>query len=288
MSSAIGHIHPTAVIHASARIDPSVTIGPDAVIEPDVIIGPGCTIGAGTRLRTRCIVVQHTTVGAGNDVHPYAVLGGDPQDKSYDPGRPGELIIGDRNIIREHVTLSRANWNGPATRIGSGCYIMALAHVGHNAQVGDNVIMANTASLAGHSRLGNGCVMSGGTAVHQFTHIGDGVMFRGGAMVSMHVPPFTVVMSNNCIGGLNKVGITRNPSLSPQDRIEIKQVFRALYRRRDARPMAEIIDELATRSWGPGAARFLAFITESLAFDPPRRRGICGGRRARLRADAAE
>lgn len=266
-------------VDPSARVHASAVLGEGVVIEQDVIVGPDCVIGAGTRLRPRAIVVQNTVLGAHNDVHPYAVLGGDPQDKSYDPARPGETIIGDRNIIREHVTVSRGNWNGPATRIGSGCYLMSQAHIGHNCQVGDNCILANTASLAGHARLGNGCVLSGFTGVHQFTTVGDGVMFRGGAMVSMHVPPFVVVMSGNCIGGLNKVGIARNPSLTPQDRIEIKEVFRAVYRTRDAAPIAQTLAELRSKQWGPGATRFVDFIADALAQEPPRRRGLCGGRR---------
>jgi UDP-N-acetylglucosamine acyltransferase len=283
VSSSAGSIHQTAKIDPSARIDPAAVIGPNVTVGQDVIIGPHCSIGAGTTLRPRCIIVQHTTIGEANDIHPYAVIGGDPQDKSYDPARPGETIIGDRNIIREHVTISRSNWNGGPTRIGSGCYIMALAHIGHNAQIGDNCILANTASLAGHARLGNGCVMSGGTGIHQFTTVGDGVMFRGGAMVSMHVPPFVVVMSGNCIGGLNKVGLMRNPALNSNDRIEIKEAFRAIYRTRAATPMAELLTELRARQWGPGATRFLDFIADALAQEPPRRRGVCGGRKQRSR-----
>ena len=232
------------------------------------------------------MIVQDTALGEGNDVHPYAVIGGDPQDKSFDPARPGETIIGDRNIFREHVTVSRGNWNGGPTRIGSGCYFMAQAHVGHNAGVGDNCILANLASLAGHSRLGNNCVMSAATAIHQFTHVGDGVMFRGGAMVSMHVPPFVVVMSANCIGGLNKVGLMRNPSVTAQDRTEVKEVYRAVYRTRAATPMTELIAELRSRQWGHAAGAFVSFIDQALAMEPPRRRGICGSRKTRARGTA--
>lgn len=288
MLSRDASIHPTARVDPSARIDPTAVIGPNVTVGQDVIIGPHCSIGAGTILRPRCIIVQHTTLGEANDIHPYAVIGGDPQDKSYDPARPGETIIGDRNVIREHVTISRANWNGGPTRVGSGCYIMALAHIGHNVQVGDNCILANTALLAGHARIGHGCVMSGGTGVHQFTNVGDGVMFRGGAMVSMHVPPFVVVMSGNCIGALNKVGLMRNPTITSQDRVELKEVFRAVYRTRSATPMAELLGDLRAKSWGSGATRFLDFIADALTQDPPRRRGICGGRKQRSRGTIAD
>lgn len=274
-----GTIDPTARIHPSARIHESAAIGPNVVIEEDVVVGPGCVIGAGTRLLTRCIIVRNTTLGSGNEVHPYAVLGGDPQDRSYDPQRPGELIIGDRNFIREGVTIGRSNWNGPVTRVGSGCYLMGQCHIGHNVSLGDNVVLANYTGLAGHSRIGSHCVFSGHTATHQFVDVGDGVMFRGGAMVSMHVPPYVVVASGNCIGGLNKVGMARMPGMTSKDRLEVKDAFRAVYRTRRAAPMADVLAELRGKQWGPAASAFVAFCSNAIAMDPPRRRGLCGGKR---------
>lgn len=277
-------IDPGAVIHESATVHPSSKIGPGAVIEADVVVGPHCVVGAGTRLRTRSMLVEHVTLGEHNDVHPYAVLGGDPQDRSFKEDQRGEVIIGDRNIIREHCTINRGNWNGPPTRVGSGCYLMTLAHLAHNSSIGDNVVMANGAVLAGHARVGNGVVMSAYIMVHQFVIVGDGVMFRGGSGVGMHVPPFVVVAGENFVAGLNRVGLARNPEITRQDRDEIKRVYRAIYREREAQPIHDVLARLQDESWGPAASKFLAFCVDALAQEPPRRRGLVGGRRMRIRS----
>lgn len=276
-------IDPSAAIHPSARIDPSARIGAGAIIEADAIVGPHCVVGAGTRLRTRSVLVEHVTLGENNDIHPYAVIGGDPQDKSFDESKRGEAIIGDRNIIREHATVNRGNWNGGPTRMGSGCYLMVAAHMGHNSSIGDNVVMANGAALAGHSRVGSAVVMSGFTMVHQFVNVGDGVMFRGGSAVGMHVPPFVVVAGENYVAGLNRVGLARNPAITREDREQIKRVFRAIFREREATPIMDVIARLRESEWGPAATKFIAFCADALAEEPPRRRGLIGGRRMRIR-----
>lgn len=252
----------------------------------DVIVGPHCVVGVNSRLRARSILLEHVTMGAENDVHPYAVIGDDPQDRSFDESKRGEVIIGDKNVFREHVTINRSNWNGGPTRVGSGCYLMTAAHLAHNAQIGDNVTMANGACLAGHSRVGSGVVMSAFTMVHQFVMVGDGVMFRGGAGVGMHIPPFVVVAGENFIAGLNKVGLARNPAISREDRDEVKQVFRAIVREREATPITDVITRLREETWGPAATKFIDFCADALAQEPPRRRGLASGRRIRGRSRA--
>jgi UDP-N-acetylglucosamine acyltransferase len=271
-------IHPSARVDPSARIAESAWVGPQVVIGPDVIVGPHCRVGAHSVLHARAILVAHTTLGERNQVHPYAVLGGEPQDRSFDPERPGELLIGDLNTFREGVTCHRGNWNGAPTRIGSGNYLMAQAHVAHNAQVGDHTTLANGACLAGHARLGDRCVMSAFSSVHQFTHVGEGVMFRGHAGASMHVPPFLLIADINRVVGLNAVGLRRHPELTAEDREAVKRVFRALYRQRGASPFEAALAELEQQSLAPAAARFVAFCREALEQTPPRRRGLCIGR----------
>ncbi|MBL0927852.1 MAG: acyl-ACP--UDP-N-acetylglucosamine O-acyltransferase [Phycisphaerales bacterium] len=272
-------IHPSAEIDPTARVHETATIGEGAVIGPEASVGPHCVVGARSVLRARAMLVERVTIGVENDVHPYAVLGGDPQDKSFDRAKGhGEVVIGDRNVFREHVTVNRGNWNGPATRIGSGNYLMTLAHVGHNAQIGDQCVLANTAMLAGHSRLGNGVVMSGLTAVHQFTEVGDGVMFQGRAAVSMHVPPYVVVAGDNFVAGLNRVGLRRNPAFTPADREQIKTLYRLYFRERGGRRAEEIVAAMESVASGEAARRFTQFIKQALAYAPPRARGVCGGR----------
>jgi len=228
-------IHPSATIHESASIDPSAIIGEGATIEADVIVGPSCTIGAGTRLRTRAIIVENVTMGEANDIHPYAVIGGDPQDRAFDENVRGIVIIGSRNIFREHVTISRSTGEGRPTSLGDDNFMMAQSHVAHNAQIGDRVTMANSTSLAGHSTLGDGCVLSGFVGLHQFTMVGEMVMFRAHAAASMHVPPYVIVSAHNLISGLNKVGIERNKEFTDEDRDQIKRVYRTVYRERGGR-----------------------------------------------------
>lgn len=273
-------IHPSASIHPTAEIDDSAEIG------AHVIVGPRCIIGARTVLMPNSIVHSNTTLGEDNVVHPFAVLGGDPQDRAYNPETPGSLIVGDRNIVREGVTFSRGTGDEHPTRIGSGGYFMVNSHIGHNCIVGDNVVLANSAMLAGHARIGNSVIMSASSAVHQFTTVGEMVMFQGFAGVGMHVPPYVVLAHGvNIVVGLNRVGLQRNKSFTDQDRAEIKDCFRAVYRTRGARPILEVVAELnASRQWGAPARRFLDFIADALDQKPPRQRGLCGPR-SRTRAE---
>lgn len=264
-------------IDPSARIDPSAVIADDAIIEAEAVIGPGVTIGPGTRVRMRAMIVESTTIGAGCDIHPYAVIGGDPQDYAFDPSKDrGTLIIGDKNIIREGVTFSRSTGGGPPTRIGSNNYFMCQAHVGHNAQLGDHCILANAAALAGHAHVGNRCVLSACSMIHQFVDVGDGVMFQGCSGASMHVPPFVMIAGANGIVGLNRVGL-RRAGFSVEEREQVKRVYRVVLRTRGARSMTDTVKALAEeREWLPAARLFLDFIHEHMHCERPRNRGVCG------------
>lgn len=263
-------------IDPSARIDPSASIADDAIIEADVIIGPNVSIGPATRIRARAMIVEHTTIGARNDIHPYAIIGGDPQDLAFDPEKNrGTLIIGDDNVIREFVTIGRSTGDGRPTRIGNRCFMMSQSHVGHNAQLGDNVIMANGASAAGHATVGDRCVLSAFCLIHQFCEIGEMVMFRGGMSTTMHVPPYVILGMGNCVAGLNVVGL-RRAGFSSAEREQIKEAYRAVYRTRGGRPLKDTIAELKSRTdWAPPAQRFVDFIDGHLELDRPHNRGIC-------------
>jgi len=271
-------IDATAQIDPTAHVDETAQIGPGVRIEAHAVVGPHCVIGAGTALLHHAVIVAHTTIGERNTIHPFAVLGSDPQDRSYRPEEPGELHIGDDNVIREFVTIGRGNWNGPATRIGSGCFLMNQAHIGHNARVGDNVTMANTASLAGHSSLGDNSVMSAFTAVHQFVSVGRGVMFQAGSLVSMHVPPFVVLAGGNTVAGLNIVGLKRNPRITDRDRQDVKRVFREVYRERGSRTLESICDKLEGEELGWAGREFVGAVRTAIGCEPPRNKGLCGSR----------
>lgn len=265
-------------IDPSARIDPSASIGDGAIIEAGVIIGPDVTIGPETRIRTRAIIVESTTIGARCDIHPYAIIGGDPQDLAYDPAKNrGTLTIGDDNVIREFVTIGRSTGDGRPTKIGNRCFLMSQSHVGHNAQLADNVILANGASVAGHATIGARTVLSAYCLIHQFCEIGEMVMFRGGMSTTMHVPPYVILGMGNCVGGLNVVGL-RRAGFTPEQREQIKQAYRAVYRTRGGKPLKDTIAELKSRTdWAPPAQRFVDFIASHLDLPRPHNRGICPG-----------
>ena len=142
-------IHPTAAVDKGALLGEAVEIGPYAVIESDVVIGDGCRIMAGAVIR------RYTTLGEGNVVHPYAVLGGEPQDYKFDPASETHLRIGSGNVFREHVSISRATASGGATVIGDNCFFMAQSHVGHDSVIADGVVLTNGTHVAGPHNNGD-------------------------------------------------------------------------------------------------------------------------------------
>jgi len=274
-------------VHDGASVDPTAEIDEGAVIERGAVVGPHCRIGPGTRVRTGAIIVEHTEIGAENDVHPNAVIGGDPQDRKFDPAEDfGRLIIGDRNVFREGVTINRGAGPAGPTKIGSGCYFMASSHVGHNAQVSDDCVLTNCAAIAGHASIGVGCVLSSFVSVHQFCDVGELVMFQSHAGTSMHVPPYVVVdRTGNSVAALNHVGLRRSGRFDAADLAEIKEVYRILYRAEA--PMTQRMEEARGRIWRPAAQRFIDFVENALGQPPPRARGICpalGPARARQAA----
>ena len=265
-------------VHPTAHVDDSARLGEGVVVERGCVVGPGCVVGAGTRLMAGSMLVEHTTLGERNVLHPYAVLGGDPQDFKFtrDNG-PGELIIGDGNVFREQVTINRGAGAAGPTRIGSGCMFMAGAHAGHNAVVGDKVILANCASIAGHARVGDGCVLSAYCGVHQFTIVGEMAMFQGLTGASAHAPPFVILKEINIVAGLNRVGLRRSGKFTAQELGELKEAFRLIYRRRT--PMRDALAAADERTWTGPAARFLSFIREAMAMAPPYKRALCDASR---------
>jgi UDP-N-acetylglucosamine acyltransferase len=215
-------IHPTAIIHAQAKLDSTVEVGPHAVIDAAVELGPGCVVGPNVYL------TGNTKIGARNHFHAGCVIGDAPQDLKY-RGEPTSLIIGDGNVFREHVTVNRATTMEHATEVGSECYIMAGAHIGHNSVVGSHVIMANSCMLGGHATVQDRAFISGACLVHQFCRVGTLAIMQGGAAISKDVPPFTVARGYNGICGLNVVGL-RRAGYTVAERLELKQLYHALFR----------------------------------------------------------
>ena len=261
-------IHPTAIIDPSARLGDDVEVGAYSIVESDV------EIGAGTVLRPHAIVRQYTTLGTGNLVDSHAVLGGLPQDYKFDARSKTTLQVGNDNIFREGVTLSRATGQGEVTVVGNGTYFMVGSHAGHNAVIRDRVIMVNCAAAAGHSEIGPGAILSGYSAVHQFCWVGSMVMMRGAAIATMHVPPYVIARSFNSVVGLNRVGLRRAAHISQEDRVQIEEAFRLTYR--SGLSPAKALEQMDARGdWGDAADVFRQFIRRVVTAESPNNRGLC-------------
>jgi UDP-N-acetylglucosamine acyltransferase len=220
----MGLIHPTAIVDPAAALASSVTVGPYVVIGADVEVGEGTTIGA------HAVIEGPTTIGRDNRISAHASLGGAPQDMKY-RGEPTQLVIGDRNTIREFCTFSRGTvQDGGVTRIGDDNWIMAYVHIAHDVQLGHRAILANNATLAGHVHIGDWVIVGGLTGVHQFCHIGAHAMLGFQSRVSQDVPPFMMADGNPlAVRGFNIEGLRRR-GFSPERIAQVKQMHRLLYR----------------------------------------------------------
>ena len=217
-------VHPTAIVDPKAELDVSVVVGPYTVIGSHVKIGANTTVGA------HCVIEGRTTIGCDNRIFQFASLGAVPQDKKY-AGEATELVIGDRNTIREFCTfnLGTAQDTGK-TRIGDDNWIMAYVHIAHDCQLGSQIILANNATLAGHVHLDDWVIIGGLTGVHQFVKVGAHVMAGFASHVSQDVPPFMMVNGNPlAVRGFNIEGLRRR-DFSPARIAVIKQMHRLLYR----------------------------------------------------------
>ncbi|MBI1177763.1 acyl-ACP--UDP-N-acetylglucosamine O-acyltransferase [bacterium] len=262
-------IHPTAVVNSGAQIGKGVEIGPYAVIDGNVVIGDNCQIGPHTYL------TGHTTIGHGNKFHSGAVIGDAPQDLKY-RDEPTQLVVGDGNVFREHVTVHRSAKIDQPTRIGSHCLLMAGSHVAHNCELGDHVIMANGAMLGGHVTINDRVFISGSCLVHQFVRIGTLALMQGGAAISLDLPPFCVVSGANRLSGLNTIGL-RRAGLTSEQRLELRRIYHALFRRQGMLQAA--LAELDPEVLGEPAKLLVEFVRTS-------KRGICSPNRARMSKDS--
>jgi UDP-N-acetylglucosamine acyltransferase len=243
-------IHPTAIVHPAAEVDSSCEIGPYVVIDADVRLGPRCRVGPLVHL------TGQTTIGADNVFHAGAVIGDAPQDLRY-AGAPTRLRIGERNVFREHVTVNRSNKLEEDTVIGSDCFLMTHAHVAHNCRLGDGVIMANDATLGGHASVGDRAFVSANCLVHQFTRVGTLAMMQGASALSLDLPPFCLAHRINEMCGLNIVGL-RRAGLTPAERLELKQLYRFLFR--EGRPLRAAVAAAQAQFQGASARLMLDFL----------------------------
>jgi UDP-N-acetylglucosamine acyltransferase len=216
-------------IHPSAVVDPTAEIGDGVEIGVNVIIGPHVQIGDGTRIDPHVYLQPYTRLGKECHIHAGAVLGGEPQDQKF-KGERSFLHIGDRNIIRDFVTIHRARGEDERTILGDDNMIMAYCHIGHNCIVGDNVMMANYTGISGHVVVEDRVIISGHVGVHQFVRIGRLAMVGGCSKVVQDIPPFMMADGRpSKVYGLNVVGLRRNGIL-PRIRAGLRQAYKYLYR----------------------------------------------------------
>lgn len=247
-------IHPSAIVDPLADIAPDVVVGPHAIIEAEAQIGGGCKVGAGVH------IIGHVVLGEENEIFSHAVLGERPQHTKY-KGEPTRLEIGNRNIIRENVTIHRGTVVSGVTRIGDNNFLMAGCHVAHDCVIANDCIIANGALLAGHCELGNNVLLSGNCVIHQFARIGRLGMLSGTTATIKDVPPFIMVQAFCLVRGVNVVGMRR--AGIPTERIDaVRQAFQILYHRNLTVPQAiERIEK--TLPGVPEVAEMVTFINAS-------------------------
>lgn len=253
---------PAPAIHPSASIDPAARLGSDVRVGAFTSIGADVEIGDGSVIGPHCSITGPTRIGRGNHIIGHAAIGGDPQDKKF-KGERTELVIGERNTIREFVTINRGTGDGGGiTRIGDDNWLLAYTHVAHDCNVGNHCVFSNNSTLAGHVQIGDWVIMSGFAGVHQFCRIGAHAFLGMGVLVSGDVPPYTMVATEaqGRPRGINSEGLKRRGF--DADRISaIKRAYRTLYVA--GLPLSEAKQQLAEQARDSDDVRALLDFIES-------------------------
>jgi len=233
----MAHIHATAIVHPDAAVAEDADIGPYCIVGADVTLGPG------VKLHSHVVVDGRTEIGEKTEIYPFSSIGTPPQDLKY-AGEPSSLIIGKRNRIREHVTMNPGTEGGGLiTRVGDDGLFMVGVHIAHDCIVGNNVIMANNATLAGHIVVEDFAIIGGLSAVHQFVRIGRHAMVGGMSGVENDVIPYGSVMGDRArLSGLNIVGLKRR-GFNKEDVHDLRRAYRMLFA--DEGTMGERVQDVA-------------------------------------------
>ncbi|HTQ10833.1 MAG TPA: acyl-ACP--UDP-N-acetylglucosamine O-acyltransferase [Fimbriimonadaceae bacterium] len=218
-----------ASIHPLAAVDPGAELAEDVVVGPFCFVEGGVKIGEGCRLDSHVTIKGGTTIGKNNTFAQGAIIGGDPQDRRY-KGEPTFLEIGDNNVIREYVTIHRGSEEGGYTRVGSGCYLMAFVHLGHDCQVHDNVTITNSVGISGHCTIEERVTIGGMTAIHQWVRIGKVAMVGGVSRIVKDVPPFMLAEGpDQVVHDINAIGLRRY-GVTQENRLALHKACKLLFK----------------------------------------------------------
>ncbi len=253
-------------IHPTALVDPGAQIGADVEIGPFSVVGPGAVVGDNTIVQSHVVIEGNVAIGTGNFIGQGAIIGAPPQDLSFSPDRKTKVEIGNDNVIREYCTIHRGSPEGSATKIGDKNFLMAGAHVGHNCEIRNNVVIANNCLLAGHVRVDDAAFLGGGSTFHQHMHVGRLVMVQGSSAFGKDLPPYVIAAERNSVFGVNVVGL-RRAGVSAKDRNEIKAAFKLLYM--SGLNIGQAIEKAATMKFGAPAHEFIDFVANA------KKRGVC-------------
>jgi len=254
------NIHHTAIIDPETKLGVSIEVGPYVVVD-------GCVeIGDYSRIESHAVIEGEVRLGTNNVIGHGAIIGTPPQDLSFSTDRKTGVDIGNENVIREHCTIHRGSAEGSVTKIGDKNFLMAGAHVGHNCEIGNNVIIANNCLLGGHVSIGDGAFLGGGCVFHQNIRVGRLAIAQGASAFSKDIPPFVIAAERNYVFGLNVIGL-RRAGFSAQERDEIKAAFKLVYT--SGLNIAQAIEKASIIKFGPAAQEFIDFVSNA------KKRGIC-------------
>ncbi|HVZ29151.1 MAG TPA: acyl-ACP--UDP-N-acetylglucosamine O-acyltransferase [Asticcacaulis sp.] len=216
-------IHPTAIVHDGARLSDNVSVGPYCIVGPQVVLKER------VELKSHVVIDGITEIGADSVIHPFACLGGPPQHLAH-KGEPTRLVVGARNLVREHVIMhAGTEKGGGVTTVGDDCMFMAYSGIAHDCHVGNNVILANVASVGGHVHIGDYVFLGGSCAVHQFARLGRYCFVGGGAVVTKDVIPYGSVWGNHArLEGLNLVGLKRR-GFTREQILSLRTAYRMMF-----------------------------------------------------------
>ncbi len=265
-----------STIHPTAIVDPTATLGPNVILGPYSIVEAHVSIAEGTELKAHAQVLRGTSLGARCQIGHGAIIGADPQSKGFDPQTPSRVIMGDDNVIREHVTIHRSLYAEGATKLGDRNFLMAGSHLGHDVIMGDDCIVANAVLLAGHVEVGSRCFLGGGAGFHQFIRIGEGCVVQGNSSMAMDIPPFCTANGLNNLAGLNVVGLRRQGWSAPQ-RLELKRLYHLIFY--SGKNLSEAVREAQATAPAGSLAVLVDFVATrgKKGIITPRRRRTQGG-----------